>query len=96
MTTQVVALPAPAAELAAQIELVRQAAMEVFGNCRGVELMHDPECTDESWYVIHVVDRIDSNNLTVGVQRESRWHDRIRELIPDALDRFCVSVTIEA
>jgi hypothetical protein len=92
MSSHVAPPPAAAAGIEAQIELARQAAIEVFGNCVGVELMQDPECSRESWYVVDVEDRVVDGDFKGSIQREFRWHERVRELIPDALDRFCLSV----
>jgi hypothetical protein len=99
MTTQVVALPAPVAELASQIELARQAAIEVFGNCVGVELMDNPECNGESWHVFTVRDVVTGDDYRAVVQRRLRWHDRVRELIPAAMPEerpdFRLSIVLE-
>lgn len=82
MATHVAPSPASAAGIEAQIDLARQAAIEVFGNCAGVELMHDPECPGESWYVFDVQDKIVDGDFKASIQRELRWHERLRELIP--------------
>jgi hypothetical protein len=82
MPTQVSAAPAPSSELAAQIELARQAAIEVFGNCQSVEFMENPECDGEAWHLFTVSDTVESEDYKAVVARQQRWHERIRELIP--------------
>jgi hypothetical protein len=98
MTTQVSSV-LPAADIDALIDVAKQAAIEVFGNCAGVELMHDPECPGESWYVFDVVDRIEGDDFKASIQRELRWHERLRELIPsiatDLTPDFRLSVIVQ-
>ncbi len=99
MTTHVSAAPAATPELAAQIELARQAAMEVFGNCLEVELIDNPECDGESWHLFTVRDVVAGDDYRAVVQRRLRWHDRVRELIPVALPEerpdFRLSIVLE-
>jgi hypothetical protein len=38
------------------------------------------------------VDEVVDGDFKASIQREFRWHERVRELIPDALDLFCLSV----
>ena len=82
MITQVSAAPTPSSELAAQIELARQAAIEVFGNCQGVEYIENPECDGEAWHLFTVADTVENENYRAVLARQLRWHERIRELIP--------------
>jgi hypothetical protein len=99
MAIPAAAEPTAAPGIAAQIELARRAAIEVFGNCAGVELMHDPECPGESWHVFSVVDVIESGDYKASIRRELRWHARVRELIPsvvkDLTPDFRLSIVVE-
>ena len=100
MTTHVSAAPAASPELAVQIELGRQAAMEVFGNCLDIELIDNPECDGESWHVVTVRDVVTGDDPRAVVQRRLRWHDRVRELIPAAMPEerpdFRLSIVLES
>lgn len=89
MATPVAAEPTADPDVASQIESARGAAIEVFGNCAGVELMHDPECPEESWHVFSVED---SGDFKAVIDRQCRWYERVGEMIPDALNRYRVSV----
>jgi hypothetical protein len=99
MATHVAASPAAAAGIEAQIELARQAAMEVFGNCAGIELIDNPEVDGESWYEFNVVDRVENEDYKAVVQRRLRWHERVHELIPvtdpDEFPDFRLSIEFE-
>jgi hypothetical protein len=80
MAIPTTAEPTAPPDIAAQIELARKAAVEVFGNCISVELMRDPECPGESWYDFSVEDDCE---VKASIERELRWHERVRELIPE-------------
>lgn len=82
MATHIAPSPAAAAGIDAQIELARQAAIEVFGNCAEVEVFENPDVDGESWHVFTVLDRVENEDYKAVVRRRLRWHDRVRELIP--------------
>lgn len=82
MATHVAPSPAAAASIEAQIELARQAAIEVFGNCAEVEVFENPEVDGESWHVFTVLDRVENEDYQAVVQRRLRWHERVHEMIP--------------
>jgi hypothetical protein len=75
--------PAVVADIESQINLARQAAIEVFGNCVAVELVNNPECPGESWYDVSVNEAVENGDYKSVVQRQLRWHQRLRELIPE-------------
>jgi hypothetical protein len=74
---------------AAEIAAAREAAVELFGNCGGVEAESDPEAPHEQYYVVSVVAAGEFGDV---IDRELRWHERLRELAPDQVGDFRLAV----
>lgn len=77
------------AETQSDFEVATRLAIEIFGNCQGIQEECDPEVPDETY---HVVDVVDAGEPSDVIDRELKWHRLIREQLPETKVDFRLAV----